>query len=234
MDIDNILRTLSKLVVALLPELNALRYEITWKPDGSPVTEADILLESKITALLEGQIPGIQIVGEETYKTGTAVDREWVAVVDPIDGTENFCSGLREWGVAVSVWQSGAHRGSMLLMPELGERMLTGDIPRVPRSRIVGFSSSFNDEIGRQLGENVEGRIMGCAVYNLFNVIRGSFSRFVNPKGAYSWDLLAGVALAYEAGCEVIVEGKQYDGEFLEPDRRYCVDIRHRYDHHSG
>lgn len=234
MDINKILLELSGLVTGLLPELFARRYDITWKPDGSPVTEADILLEKRITAFLEARIPGIQVVGEETYQKGTPVNKEWVAVLDPIDGTENFCSGLREWGVAVSVWQAGKHKGSMLLMPELGERMLTGDIPRVPRSRIVGFSSSFNAEIGKQLGENAEGRIMGCAVYNLFNVIRGSFARFVNPKGAYSWDLLAGVALAHEAGCEVFVEGKPYVGEFLEPDRRYRVDIRHRYDHHSG
>ena len=30
-----------------------------------------------------------------------------------------------------------------------------------------------------------EYRVTGCAVYNLINVIRGSFCRFVNPKGAY-------------------------------------------------
>jgi len=231
---DQVLRSASELITTLLPEIRRQRYNVTWKSDGSPVTSADVMLEQKLTHFLESKIPNIQVVGEETYRNGTPISKDWVAVLDPIDGTENFCSGLREWGTALSIWNNGIHQGSMLLMPELGERMLTGNIPRIPKSRIVGFSSSFNTEIGRQLGETPEGRIMGCAVYNLFNVIRGSFSRFANPKGAYSWDLLAGVALAHEAGCEVFVEGEEYEGQFLEPDRKYRVDIRHRYDIHSG
>lgn len=233
-DLKPLLSDVCRLVDDLLPEVMRLRYDITWKPDGSPVTAADVMLEDRISAFLKDRIPGLQFIGEETYSTDTVLGDGWIAVLDPIDGTENFCSGLKEWGTSLSIWNGGKHAGSLLLMPELGERMTTGNIPRVPRSRIVGFSSSFNPEIGQGLAENAEGRIMGCAVYNLFNVIRGSFARFVNPKGAYSWDLLAGVALAHEAGCEVLIEGKAYAGEFLEPNRRHRVDIRHRYDLHPG
>lgn len=233
-DLKPLLSDVCRLVDDLLPEVMRLRYDITWKPDGSPVTAADVMLEDRISAFLKDRIPGLQFIGEETYSTDTVLGDGWIAVLDPIDGTENFCSGLKEWGTSLSIWNGGKHAGSLLLMPELGERMTTGNIPRVPRSRIVGFSSSFNPEIGQGLADNAEGRIMGCAVYNLFNVIRGSFARFVNPKGAYSWDLLAGVALAHEAGCEVLIEGKAYAGEFLEPNRRHRVDIRHRYDLHPG
>jgi myo-inositol-1(or 4)-monophosphatase len=222
------------LVTSALPEVMSRRYQVTWKPDGSPVTEADILLESRIGTFLQSRIPEMTVIGEETFRAGTPVSAPWVAVLDPIDGTENFCSGLKEWGTSLSIWHEGCHSGSLLLMPELGERMMSGDIPRVPRSRIVGFSSSFSPDIASGLADAAEGRIMGCAVYNLFNVIRGSFARFVNPKGACSWDLLAGVSLAHEAGCEVLVEGEEYVGQFLAPDRRHRVDIRHRYDLHPG
>jgi len=234
MNISSLLLEVTDLVDQLLPQLLAQRYDVTWKADGSPVTSADKMLEHEIGMLLAERLVGLQLIGEETFKNGTATVGDWVAVLDPIDGTENFCSGLKEWGVALSIWQGGRHEGSMLLMPELGERMISGDIPKVPRSRIVGYSSSFHSEIGRGIAEYRESRIMGCAVYNLFNVIRGSFSRFINPKGAYSWDLLAGVALAQEAGCEVLVEGKKYAGQFLEPNQRYRIEIRHRYDLHSG
>ncbi|WP_313349532.1 inositol monophosphatase family protein [Paracoccus sp. (in: a-proteobacteria)] len=217
-----------------LPALEERRYDVCWKPDGSPVTAADVFLENAIRDWLARELIGMSFVGEESWTPGQKIEEGWVAVLDPIDGTENFCSGLKEWGTSLSLWRNGAHQGSMLLMPELGEWMTTGAIPRVPRSRIVGFSSSYTADIGQGLAQNAEGRIMGCAVYNLFNVIRGAFARFVNPKGAYSWDLLAGVALAREAGCEVKVDGKDYDGQFLQPGRRYCVDIRHRYDFYSG
>lgn len=211
-----------------------MRYDIAWKSDGSPVTAADFFLEAKISELLSTDIPSLRLVGEESWVPETISDGEWIAVLDPIDGTENFCSGLKEWGTSLSIWKRGKHCGSMILMPELHEVAVSGNIPRVPRSRIVGFSSSYHEEIGSGVAENPEARIMGCAAYNLFNVIRGSFARFVNPKGAYNWDLLAGVALAHEAGCDVLVDGKIYDGSFLEPGRRYRVDIRHRYDLHLG
>lgn len=231
--VNSVLRQVSQLVAEALPELQAHRYDITWKPDGSPVTAADIVLEDRIATFLKGRIGALDFIGEESWRPGDTLDGDWQAVLDPIDGTENFCSGLKEWGTSLSIWHRGQHAGSLLMMPELGEVMLTGDIPRIPRSRIVGFSSSYHEDIGKGLAANPEGRIMGCAVYNLFNVIRGAYARFVNPKGARSWDLLAGVALAHEAGCEVMINGKLYDGQFLEPDQRYRVDIRHRYDLHS-
>jgi myo-inositol-1(or 4)-monophosphatase len=158
----------------------------------------------------------------------------WIAVLDPIDGTENFCSGLKEWGVSLSLWNGSDHAGSLLMLPELGDFMATGvPIERV-RSRITGYSSSIHPTIVSEILQGGEARIFGCAVYNMFNVTRGALARFVNPKGARSWDLLAGLMLAREHGCEILVDGQAYDGAFLEPDRRYRVDIRHRYDLHPG
>ena len=232
MTIGSLLSEVRVFIDDALPRLRQMRYDVTWKADGSPVTAADTYLENAVATLLRTRLPGLAFVGEETWREKAEVTGEWIAVLDPIDGTENFCSGLKEWGTSLSIWRGGDHAGSMLMMPELGETMMSGDIPRVPRSRIVGFSSSYDEAIGRGLAECGEGRIMGCAVYNLFNVIRGAYARFVNPKGAYSWDLLAGIALAREAGCDVSVNEQVYDGRFLQPDRRYRVDIRHRYDLH--
>lgn len=230
LSVEAILVGARDLVWSSLPKIQSLRYDITWKPDGSPVTAADIYLENTISKYITEKIPGVSFVGEETWSSETTLGSGWIAVLDPIDGTENFCSGLKEWGLSLTIWHQGKHRGSLLMMPELGEYMMSGDIPKIPRSRIVGFSSSYNDEIGEGIRDNPESRIMGCAVYNLFNVIRGAYARFVNPKGAYNWDLLGGVALALESGCEVQIDDAEYDGKFLEPGRRYRVDIRHRYD----
>ncbi len=233
-DVSVLLRDIGAIISEEMPNLQTRRYDISWKSDGSPVTAADIYLEEVIATALRSRIEDITFIGEESWKKGGVMDAEWRAVLDPIDGTENFCSGLKEWGTSLSIWRRDTHAGSLLMMPELGEIMSSGRIPYIPRSRIVGFSSSYHPEIGSGLSENAEGRIMGCAVYNLFNVIRGAYARFVNPKGARSWDLLAGVALAHEAGCDILINGEQYNGQFLEPDQRYRVDIRHRYDLHPG
>lgn len=220
------------LIADSLPEIEARRYDIRWKDDDSPVTEADIFLERRLTGWLAERLPGLTMIGEESFAAAppAAARDGWIAVLDPIDGTENFCSGLKEWGVSLSLWHGGAHRGSLLMLPELGAHLATGAPLRRMRSRITGFSSSITPEIVAGLENAGEARITGCAVYNLYNVTRGAFARFVNPKGARSWDLLAGLMLAREHGCDIRVDGEPYDGSFLEPDRRYRVDIRHRYD----
>lgn len=235
MNANSVLVQVKDLVFQLLPEIYSARYEVEWKADGSPVTKADLLVERKISDLLKQLLPGIVVLGEETFSASTSDDRAgWVAVLDPIDGTENFCSGFKEWGVSLSLWRAGRHEASLLLMPELGEWLMTGDRPSRLRSRIVGLSSTVSPETMEALQSIHEARIMGCAVYNLYNVVRGAFARFINPKGAYSWDLLAGIMLAQEHGCDIIIDGEPYDGRFLEAGRRYRVDIRHRYDLHPG
>lgn len=220
------------LIQRTLPRTLSLRREVTWKPDGSPVTKADLLHEEVLGHFLRSRRPGLSLVAEESYVSGMDLSSDWVAVLDPIDGTENFCSGLKEWGVALSIWEKGAHRGSALLLPELGDALISGKTFERYTSRIVGLSSSYNDEIGSVISSEPEARIMGCAVYNMYNVIRGTFSRFVNPKGAYCWDLQAGISLALEAGCDTYLEGEPYRGQLLSPAKRHRIDIRHRYDLH--
>lgn len=223
-----ILEEAAQLVVSSLPDIQRLRYSITYKEDNSPVTEADYLIEKRIRDFLKSKLPELVFVGEESFDFGSIDTSGYVALLDPIDGTENFCSGLKEWGTSLGLWKDGVHLGSMLLMPELKEQLISGDKIIPLSSRITGFSSSFHEAIPAGMRESIEYRVTGCAVYNLFNVARGAFNRFVNPKGAYAWDLLPGLMLALEHQCEIKVNEEQFDGKFLEPNRKYRVDVRHR------
>lgn len=230
-----LMRGLIALVDESMPQIQAMRYDITLKPDNSPVTAADIFIEQLICSYLTAHFPKITFAGEESFSTATDLSSNgYYAILDPIDGTENFCSGLKEWGVSFTLWHDGKHLGSLLYMPELSEHLMTGDTLQPIRSRIRGFSSSMCPEILQGMADTQESRLMGCAVYNLYNVVRGAYARFTNPRGAYAWDLLPGLMLALEHNCDIEVEGKPYHGEFLEPGRKYRVDIRHRYDLHPG
>ena len=69
---------------------------------------------------------------------------------------------------------------------------------------------------------------MGCCMYNMYNVIKGSYRQFQHLKGCYSWDILPGMNLAVEHDCEVVIEGKPYEGEFLMPGVKYRFSVSHR------
>lgn len=222
-----ILERASDIVIDSMPDIMNRRYSIEYKPDGSPVTEADKFIEKKLAEWLKKEIPDLVFVGEETFDFKEIDSSGYVALLDPIDGTENFCSGLKEWGTSLGIWKNGEHLGSMLLLPELKERLITGDKVDPLRSRITGFSSSFHEGIVDGMRKATEYRVTGCAVYNLFNVARGAFSRFINPKGAYAWDLLPGLMLALENNCVILVNDEPFNGKFLQPNIKYRVDVRH-------
>ena len=214
------------MIHSALPAIFERRYRIQYKQDGSPVTEADIFIEGLIEGWFKERLEGVVFVGEESHVQGTVDTDGYVVLMDPIDGTENFCSGLKEWGSSLSVWRRGEHLASMLMLPELGARLMTGDKVIARQSRITGFSSSFDESILQGIRDAGEYRVSGCAVYNFHSVITGSFKRFINPKGACAWDVLPGLMLALENNCRVIVDDEEFHGKFLQPNRKYRIDVQ--------
>ena len=65
--------------------------------DGfDPVTAADRAAEAAMRTLIRRNFPDHGIVGEEYGNERT--DAEYVWVLDPIDGTKSFISGMPAWG----------------------------------------------------------------------------------------------------------------------------------------
>ena len=217
-------------VEAGLPEVLALRESREEKADGSYVTGGDLLLQERLMELVSREMPDARVVSEELAAGDTAIEADGrVVVIDPIDGTENFTVGFPLWGVSISCFSGGVHQASLLGCPELGEWISSGTVvaPRF-RSRVRGLSSSLNRDDLERATSGFEYRILGCCVYNMMSVIRGSFLSFENPKGARSWDILAGLNLAREAGLSVIVDGEEYAGQYLVSNRRYRFKVEHR------
>ena len=223
MEILHSLQTTIDECAYLLPEL---RNTVSRKHDLTPVTKADYLLDRRIAETLKFHYPNIRIVSEEKPLPEESLEKGWVAIVDPLDGTENFVSGLPIWGVAVSLWLDSNHVASMLSFPELGLSLATGDQPSKANSTVSGFSSSTSAAvISNHVAGSGEFRVLGSAAFNLFCVTTGRLKSFHNPIGAHAWDLVAGVNLALEHGCKVLIDGKVYEGQFLAPTKKYCVDV---------
>lgn len=92
------------------------------KPDESPVTIADRAVEEAIRALIAEHCPGHGIVGEE-YGTENA-DAEFVWVIDPIDGTKSFISGVPLFGTLIALLRGGMPILGVVDHPALGERWI--------------------------------------------------------------------------------------------------------------
>ncbi len=73
-------------------------FEVSHKPDLSPVTQADLDVETVIRDMIADRYPADAVTGEE-HGEG-AGDRIWI--VDPIDGTRSFASGVPLYGVLLA------------------------------------------------------------------------------------------------------------------------------------
>jgi myo-inositol-1(or 4)-monophosphatase len=89
-----------------------------------PVTEADRAAETAMRALIRRTFPDHGIVGEEFGSE--RADAEYVWVLDPIDGTKSFITGMPAWGTLIALMRRGEPVYGMMHQPFTRERF-TGD-----------------------------------------------------------------------------------------------------------
>jgi histidinol-phosphatase len=89
-----------------------------------PVTAADRAAELAMRTLIRRQFPTHGIIGEEFPPERAAAEFVWV--LDPIDGTKSFISGMPAWGTLIALTRAGRPVFGMVHQPFIGERF-TGD-----------------------------------------------------------------------------------------------------------
>jgi histidinol-phosphatase len=92
---------------------------VTIKADKSPVTEADVETEKTIRGIIAARFPDHGFYGEETGSS--ALDAEYLWLVDPIDGTKAFVREYPMFSTQIALM----HRGRLVVgvssAPEYGE-----------------------------------------------------------------------------------------------------------------
>jgi inositol-phosphate phosphatase / L-galactose 1-phosphate phosphatase / histidinol-phosphatase len=92
------------------------------KPDSSPVTAADRAAEAAMRQLIEARFPEHGIVGEEFGRVREAAEFVWV--LDPIDGTKSFISGVPLFGTLIALVDRGRPLLGVIDQPISRERWL--------------------------------------------------------------------------------------------------------------
>ena len=92
------------------------------KTDLSPVTIADREAETAMRALLTEQVPDHGVFGEE--HGAVRVDADYVWVLDPIDGTKAYITGLPIFGTLIALLHRGQPVLGIIDQPILRERWL--------------------------------------------------------------------------------------------------------------
>jgi histidinol-phosphatase len=100
-----------------MARFRAADLQVETKPDLTPVSEADRLVETTLRARIEQDRPGEAVLGEEEGGDSSA-DSTSGWIIDPIDGTRNYTRGIPIWATLIAF----ENRVAVVSAPALGRR----------------------------------------------------------------------------------------------------------------
>lgn len=186
------------------------------------VSEADLNTELLIKKRIFDAFPGDAFLGEETGVTDFAPG-QGIWVVDPIDGTQPFISGMSNWCVSIAYVQHNKVQFGLVYAPERNELFAGGigipatlngqPLKRHPGKSIrdgitgTGYNTRLSMESFLRPFEALlrEGGMFyrdGSGALNLSYVAAGRLIGYIEPH-INSWDCLGAIAVIEAAGLRV-------------------------------
>jgi 3'(2'), 5'-bisphosphate nucleotidase len=109
----------------------ATNFEVRWKADASPVSEADEAAEALLVPGVEKLLPGVPILAEEAVSRDGLVEvGDEFVLIDPLDGTKEFVSRNGEFTVNVALIRAGVPVAGCVYAPALDRMYIGGTTAR--------------------------------------------------------------------------------------------------------
>ncbi len=197
------------------------------------VSEADYESQKLIEKLLRENYPGYEVVGEESYSKKDLRNGK-IFLVDPLDGSLNYVSGLPFYSVSIARMVDGEVVEGVVYLPETdemfhsvkgegsylnGEKLESGDKEFEKSLIVTGWPYDHDGTLWTYkaievVNEKVrEIRILGSCAAELSYLAAGRIDGYFEI-GLGPWDLAAGYLIATEAGA--VVSSISRDGFNLE------------------
>ena len=217
------------------------RAEVSWKPDDSMVTEADLAIQTWLEDEIARAFLGDGILGEEGQsRKGLQPSARFVWVLDPVDGTNNFGRGIPGFAISIGVLRDGRPFAGAVYDPVSSQLFaacaghgawLNGRRLRIeaaalgPRSLFsirAPFAGDLPRYVQRWLGR-YRLRRFGSTALQLCYVAAGALA-FVHDHRASLWDIAGAATVVAEAGGVLTtsdgaplfpIDPDAYDGEPL-------------------
>jgi myo-inositol-1(or 4)-monophosphatase len=185
------------------------------KAGGSPVTEADYLVDRFLKQHLETLVPDAGWLSEETEDTTARLSKDIVLVVDPIDGTRGFMRGHAAWAIAIALVEQGRPVIGVVHAPALGETYVAvrGAGARlndkaIEVSKLVALGAGARVAAPVLLAERLREAGLQFALQPKFpslalrfaNVASGELDAGFASENAHDWDIAAADLILHEAG----------------------------------
>ena len=195
-------------------QMAAEGFETAYKANEDPVTTADLRADSILRKGLTEDFPGTGWLSEETRDDYSRLDKKLVWIVDPIDGTKEFVSGIPEYAVSVALVEHGQPVLAAVYNPATEELFaaasgqgawLNGEAINAEHAltaKPVLLASRSEIQRGEFVPFEPFARIRPCGsiAYKLALVAAGMADATFSLGPKNEWDIAAGVLIVSESG----------------------------------
>nr|WP_280176688.1 inositol monophosphatase [Halorhabdus rudnickae] len=110
------------------------------------VTRADREAQARIATVIGERFPQEPFVGEEADAIETVPKRGPAWIADPIDGTNNYVRGMRQWATSVAAVRDGDPVAAATALPALGDSYVGGPGGVTRNGRPVGVNETADTD----------------------------------------------------------------------------------------
>lgn len=192
----------------------------SFKHDGSVITEADITISHKLTALIKELFPEAGILSEEE-ELPPKKDAEWTFVLDPIDGTDVYSQGLPAFAVSLGILDSERRPvGAYIAAPRFGvaseslfirmdpgtEPLLNGEHIEITGDKEKVTEITMGSKAYRYLDFSrfdAKIRILGSTILHLLTLVLFPAMEGSIVFPCYAWDIASSHAVIRHFGMDL-------------------------------
>lgn len=195
----------------------------TKKSNNTIVTQADLLANDILRTHLLSTFTADGWLSEETVDENHRLHCRRVWIVDPIDGTKEYASGIPEYAISVALVEKGVPILSAIFNPAKNElfHAVSGKGAWLNDKKIYCRKASSNNFFllasrteyqrgeWRSYQQNHKVMPVGSIAYKLALVAAGNADATFSLGPKHEWDIAAGVLLVTEAGGIVTNKNKE-------------------------
>ena len=199
------------------------------KKDNSMLTKNDVDIQDKIIFLIQKFFPDVkQFICEEKFNKSKFDEIDFnksFAIIDPIDGTENFYAGNKMFGTLVSINSKLSKKKIDIIYIPLYNMLITRD-----NILSIYSKSSKKNQLTilstKCLGHKFKGakyRMYGSSAFSFYKFIVGEANEFIYCDGAKIWDYFTGLRLSKLINCKLNTNNKNW---LLKPNYKLKFNLK--------
>ena len=96
-------------------------FAVEIKSDNSPVTEADKQADKMISKILKENFPNYALLTEESTDDLSRLENDFCFIVDPVDGTKDFCAKNDEFATNIALSYKHEIVVGVVIIPAKGD-----------------------------------------------------------------------------------------------------------------